>query len=87
LGVARLTGHPNADSALEGETLSALWGGPELRARVTTLPPAPWTPAFALDLGAGYVAFPVRGLVDGSESVFAIEGVWLSASAQVGFAL
>jgi hypothetical protein len=87
VGVARLSGHPNADSALEGESLSAVWGGPELRARVATLASAPWAPAFALDLGAGYVALPVRGLVDGTESAFALEGVWLSACAQVGLAL
>jgi hypothetical protein len=87
LGGARLTGHPNAESAFEGESLRALWGGPEVRARVTTLPPAPWTPAFALDLGAGYVALPVRGLLDDTESVFALEGIWLSACAQVGLAL
>ena len=86
-GGARLTGRPKPESAFEGESLSALWGGPEIRARVATLPSASWSPAFALDLGAGYVALPVRGLVDGSASVFALEGVWLSACAQVGLSL
>jgi len=51
------------------------------------VPSGPWSPAFAFDLGAGYVALPVRGLVDGSASVFALEGVWLSACAQVRLAL
>ena len=87
LGGARLTGHPDAESAFEGESLSGVWGGPELRARMATLPSASWAPAFAIDLGAGYVALPVRGLRDGSEPVFALEGVWLSACAQVGLAL
>jgi hypothetical protein len=86
-GGVRLTGRPKPESAFEGESLSALWGGPEIRARVATLPATPWAPAFALDLGAGYVALPVRGLVDGSASVFALEGVWLSACAQVGLSL
>jgi hypothetical protein len=86
-GGARLTGRPKPASEFEGESLSALWGGPELGARVATVPSAPWSPAFALDLGAGYVALPVRGLVDGSQSVFALEGVWLSACAQVGLSL
>jgi hypothetical protein len=83
----RLTGRPKPESAFEGESLSALWGGPEIRARVVTRPSASWSPALALDLGAGYVALPVRGLVDGSASVFALEGVWLSACAQVGLSL
>jgi hypothetical protein len=87
LGWARLTGHPSAESALEGQSLSAMWGGPEVRARLATRPPASWTPAFALDLGAGYVALPVRGLMDGNDSVFALEGIWLSACAQFGLAL
>jgi hypothetical protein len=86
-GAARLTGRPKPESAFEGDSLSALWGGPELRARLATLPSAPWSPALALDLGAGYVALPVRGLVDSDEPAFALEGVWLSACAQVGLSL
>jgi hypothetical protein len=86
-GWARLTGHPDAESALVGESLSGVWGGPELRARAATESAAPWSPAFALELASGYVALPVRGLVDGAEAVFALEGIWLSASAQVGLAL
>jgi hypothetical protein len=86
-GWARLTGHPDAESALEGESLSGVWGGPELRARAGTESAALGSPAFAIELASGYVVLPIRGLVDGADSVFAIDGLWLSASAQVGLAL
>ena len=86
-GWVRLAGQPEAGSGLEGDTVTAAWGGPELRARVayraSQLEPA-W---LALQLGAGIVALPVRGLLDGSEPIYAVEGLWMSVCAEVGLGL
>ncbi|HMI89603.1 MAG TPA: hypothetical protein VK550_36265 [Polyangiaceae bacterium] len=86
-GGVYLAGQPDAGSGLEGRTLTAAWGGPELRARVaygaSQLRPA----LVALGVGAGLVALPVRGLLDGTESVYAVEGPWMSVCAEVGLGL
>jgi hypothetical protein len=86
-GWVRLAGQPEAGSGLEGHTVTAAWGGPELRARVayraSQLRPA----LLALQLGAGVVALPVRGLLDGSEPIYAVEGLWMSVCAEVGLGL
>jgi len=86
-GWVHLAGQPEAGSGLEGHTVTAAWGGPELRARVayraSQLRPA----LLALQVGAGVVALPVRGLLDGSERIYAVEGVWMSACAEVGLGL
>lgn len=86
-GWVRLSGEPDAGVTLEGHGLSAAWGGPEARARVAVSPSPERSPLFALELGAGFVALPVRGLVDGSERVYAVDGPWLSVSAEVGFGI
>jgi hypothetical protein len=82
LGWVRLRGEPPNGSTLAGSALSALWAGPELRARVAyeVLPPL----LAALELGVGFVVQPVRGLVDGATRVYSIEGIWSSACLQVG---
>lgn len=87
LGWVHLAGHPDANSTLEGHSLSAAWAGPELRARVTYDVAETRAPLLALELGAGIVALPVRGLVDGTERVYAIEGHWLSLCAELGLSL
>jgi len=87
LGWVRLTGEPDPGVALEGHGVSAAWGGPEARARVAVSPSPERSPSFAFELGAGFVALPVRGLVDGSERVYAVDGPWLSVSAEVGFGI
>jgi hypothetical protein len=86
-GWVRLAGQPAAGSGLEGHSVTAAWGGPELRARVayraSQLRPA----LLALQLGAGVVALPVRGLLDGNEPIYAVEGLWMSVCAEVGLGL
>ena len=86
-GWVHLAGQPEPGSGLEGHTVTAPWGGPELRARVayraSQLRPA----LLALQLGAGVVALPVRGLLDGSEPIYAVEGPWMSVCAEVGLGL
>jgi hypothetical protein len=86
-GWVHLAGEPDAGSPLQGQTLTAAWGGPELRARLayggSRLEPA----LLALEIGGGVVALPVHGLLDGTEPVFAVEGPWLSVCAQVGLGL
>jgi hypothetical protein len=83
-GWVHLGGQPEARSGLEGHTVTAVWGGPELRARVayraSQLRPA----LVALQVGAGLVALPVRGLLDGSEPIYAVEGFWMSVCVEVG---
>ncbi len=86
-GWARLSGDPERGSELEGRSLSAAWGGPELRARFAYERRQPWSPTFAVEVGSGVVVLPVRGRVDGTASVFALQGIWLSLSAQLGIAL
>ena len=83
-GFVHLAGQPDAGSGLQGETLTSAWGGPELRLRAAyravQLRPA----LFALQLGAGFVALPVRGLLDGTEPIYAVEGPWMSICAEIG---
>jgi hypothetical protein len=86
-GWVRLSGRPIAGSTLEGLSLAAAWGGPELRARVAFGGTHHRSPAVAIELGAGYVALPVRGLRDGTASVYAVEGPWMSIGAELGLGL
>jgi hypothetical protein len=86
-GWVHLSGRPDAGSSLEGRSLGAPWGGPELRARVAFRRTDDRFPAAAIELGAGYVALPVRGLRDGTAPVYAVEGSWLSIGAELGLGL
>jgi hypothetical protein len=86
-GWVHLTGRPAAGSSLEGASLAAPWGGPELRARVAFTGTDGRTPAVAIELGGGYVALPVRGLRDGTAPVYAVEGPWISIGAELGLGL
>jgi hypothetical protein len=87
LGWVHLVGQPDPGSGLQGHTLNAAWGGPEVRARVA-YSASPLRPALlALELGAGVVALPVHGLLDGTEPVYAVEGLWMSVCAAVGLGL
>jgi hypothetical protein len=83
-GSVHLVGQPDAGSGLQGESVNAVWGGPELRLRAayraSQLRPA----LFAVQLGAGFVALPVRGLLDGTEPIYAVEGPWMSICAELG---
>jgi hypothetical protein len=81
-GWVHLAGKPEAGSILEGHALSAWWGGPEVRMRTTTTWGRGW--AGALELGAGLVVLPVRGLVDGGAAAYALDGAWLSLALQLG---
>jgi hypothetical protein len=86
-GWVRLAGQPETGSGLEGHTVTAAWGGPELRARVAYRPSQLRPVLLALQLGAGVVALPVRGLLDGNEPIYAVEGLWMSVCAEVGLGL
>jgi hypothetical protein len=82
---AHLAADPVDPSRMEGRTLAAAWGGPEVRARIAYAPPH--SPAFALEIGAGYVTWPIRGLVDGTDRIYSIEGPWASLCAEIGLGL
>jgi hypothetical protein len=86
-GTVRLVGQPDAGSGLLGETLNSAWGGPELRLRAAYGGSQRRPALFALQLGAGFVALPVRGLLDGTEPIYAVEGPWMSVCAEVGLGL
>lgn len=86
-GWARLAGQPNPGSGLHGQTLSAAWGGPEVRARVSYRASQLGPALLALQVGAGVVALPVHGLRDGTEPVYAVEGPWISVCAEIGLGL
>jgi hypothetical protein len=99
IGWVHLVGQPAAGSGLEGHAVAALWGGPELRARIAYLKSGDpdssgvsglarvRSPALALELGGGFIALPVRGLLDGSEPVYSVQGPWASVCAEVGLGL
>jgi len=82
-GWVHLTGRPDAASTLEGRSLSAAWGGPELRARAAYAV-GRLLPIVAIELGAGYVLLPVHGLRDGTAPVYAVEGPWISLGVDLG---
>lgn len=86
-GWARLAGEPDAGANLEGRRLTAAWGGPEARARAAfgVLPDQAFL--LALELGAGIVVLPVRGLRDGAERIYGVQGPWISLSAGAGVSL
>jgi hypothetical protein len=87
LGWAQLAGQPDAGSVYEGQTLAAAWGGPEARARVAYGMTESGSPLLALEVAAGVVTLPVRGLLDQRESVYALAGPWLSLCAELGLGL
>jgi hypothetical protein len=87
LGWVHLAGQPDEGSMLEGHSLSAPWAGPEARARVAYGAPEQRSSRLALELGTGWVLLPVRGLLDGAERLYAVEGPWLSVCAELGLAL
>jgi hypothetical protein len=86
-GWVHVTGHPLAGATLDGGSVSAISGGPELRARVGYGDNASRFPRIAVEVGAGLVARPMRGLRDGTERVYSVEGTWVSLSAALGFGL
>ncbi len=83
-GWVRLTGRPDTGSTLEGRSLSAAWGGPEVRGRAAYSGAGRRRPIVAIEVGAGYVALPARGLLDGTAPVYAVEGPWISLGVDVG---
>ena len=83
-GWVRLTGRPEAGSTLEGRSLSAAWGGPEVRARAAYGGGGRRVAVVAIELGAGYVALPVRGLRDGTAPVYAVVGPCISLGVDGG---
>jgi hypothetical protein len=85
IGLAHLSGRPGLGSGLEGRALTAAWGGPEARARVAFAPIQ--SPSFALELGGGFVALPIRGLLDGTQRVYSLAGPWASVCAELGLEL
>ena len=86
-GWVHVTGRPLAGATLEGSSLTAICGGPELRARVGYGGNERRFPLVAVEVGAGLVARPMRGRRDGSESVYSVEGTWVSLSVALGFGL
>ena len=86
-GWVHVTGRPLAGATLEGGSVTAVCGGPELRARVGYGGNERRFPMIAVEVGAGLVARPMRGLRDGTEHVYAVEGTWVSVSAALGFGL
>jgi hypothetical protein len=87
LGWVYLAGEPSAGSPLEGDSLAGIWAGPEARARVQYGVEEQRTLRLALELAAGFVALPVRGLLDGAEAIYAVEGPWISMCASLGIGL
>jgi hypothetical protein len=86
-GWVRLSGEPDAGASLEGGDVAGAWGGVEARARAAYAFSPSASPLLAIELGTGLVTLPVRGLIDGAGRAYAVEGLWVSASAQVGIAL
>lgn len=88
LGWAHLSGRPAAAvSNVDGAQLSAVWGGPEVRARVAYRPTDRSSLVVGFELGAGLVVRPVHGLRDGADRVYAIEGTWLSVALELALGI
>jgi hypothetical protein len=85
IGWMHLAGNPEPGTRLDGLTLSAPWGGPELGARVAY--GAPRSPLVALELGAGFVTLPISGFRDQTERIYEVRGPWVSLCAEVGVGL
>jgi hypothetical protein len=84
VGWASLEGHPEADTNLQ--RLSGLWAGPGLLARFShELRPRSLLLAASLD--GGLITLPVKGLIDGQERVFAVDGAWLGVTVGIGLSL
>ena len=86
-GWVRVSGRPLAGATLEGSSVTAVCGGPELRARVGYGRTERRFPMIAVEVGVGFVARAMRGLRDGTERVYSVEGTWVSLSAALGFGL
>jgi len=86
-GWVRVTGRPLSGATLEGSSITAISGGPELRARLGYGGNERPFPRIAVEVGAGLVARPMRGLRDGTERVYSVEGTWISLCAALGFGL
>jgi hypothetical protein len=87
-GWVHLSGRPLAGATLDGGSINAVSGGPELRARVGYGGGNERRfPVIAVEVGAGIVARPTRGLRDGTERIYSVEGTWVSLSAALGFGL
>jgi hypothetical protein len=88
-GWVRLDGRPSAQSGLEGQSVSAAFVGPALRARIECLLGSrrAVVPFAALEGDAGLVLLPVRGLQDGGRRVFELDGPWLTLALSVGATL
>lgn len=87
LGWVHLAGEPSAGTMLDGYSLAGVWTGPELRARVQYGAQEQRSLRLALELAAGFVVLPVRGLLDGTEPIYAVEGPWISVCASLGLGL
>ncbi len=81
LGWARLRGAPT-DDAFESASLTALWGGPSLAARVSYGIGRLARVGIALD--AGLFTLPAVGTIDDGDRVFALDGAWLASALTVG---
>jgi len=86
-GWVRVSGHPLAGAALDGSSVTGICGGPELRARVGYGGNERRFPVIAVEVGAGLVARPMRGRLDGTDPVYSVDGTWISLSAALGFGL
>ena len=80
-GWVHVTGRPLAGRDAGGKQRHRdLWRTRAARARRLPRKRTP-LPLIAVEVGAGLVARPMRGLRDGTERVYAVEGTWVSLSA------
>jgi hypothetical protein len=88
-GLVRLQGKPAPESGLDGQSVSAAFAGPALRARIACLLGSTRgvSPLVALEADAGLVVLPVRGMQDSSKRVFSLDGPWLTVGLSVGASL
>lgn len=82
-GWARLTGDP-ASSSLRGQSLTGICGGPGMAARGLYAPRGlPLVLSLALE--GTLVTLPLKGTLDRSSELFALDGAWVSATLGVGY--
>jgi len=81
VGVVRLAGEPVDDAGTHGREFAAPFGGPLWLARVDLA--LSRGVRLGLELEGGFATLPAKGTAD-SESVFALEGLWLSPALSLG---
>jgi hypothetical protein len=83
VGWAQLVGRPRT-ADLQGRTLAASWGAIGVAVRALYAP-ADGPIAFSATLEGALITLPIRGTLDNTSNVFALDGTWMGATLGAGW--